>query len=789
MKILNYLTIPSWQLIRDRIGRTVRWMLDHKFRTILYAMALGASSLLLLILSIWMGLFGKLPSTESLRHLRNPVATTIYGANKEAMGSFYLQNRSNVDSAEVNQVLRDALIAVEDVRFYEHGGIDYRSLGRVLVKSILMADASSGGGSTITQQLAKNVFGRKKRFLFSTPINKIREMFIARRMEKVYSKDEILLLYLNTVMFGENLFGIEKAAQRFLNKTPVKLDLTEAALLVGLLQAPNAYNPRKNPERAMKRRNIVLSQLYKYGKIEEDIYRKAIETPIKLNYQPPKFAATYAAYYKVFLRKEFEAWAADHPKPDGSVYDLDSDGLKIYTSLYPAIQQSVEKAQEGNMRRLQKVFDDNWDVAVEGMSRDSFLHKLMWQDQYAQDLRTRGLTDAEIEEKFKASGEKLIWTWDGFKTVQMSFRDYIVHELTRLHSGVLALDNRTGRILAYLGGNDYDYSQYDQIGIPRQVGSVFKPLVYLAGLQKGLQPCDFYANERRTYSRYEGWTPRNADGRYTGSYSMWGALANSVNTVSAEVMMGTGVNRVISLAQRAGISSELPEVPSLVLGTAELKLQEMVGAYAYIANGGGALKPYSIVRVEDEHGKEIYAAPYANVTRNEAAESFQQVRKMMRAVITEGSAARMNAYTIPYNIIGKTGTTQNNADGWFIASSPEVTVGAWVGTLDKRVHFKSTRLGSGSNTALPIVGRVFADLSLWRTPILTDFTYTIPEFDCVATSELPPEEARLLVPGQPAVEEVPDSISADSVAPVTVPAPVPVPELGPVQSLADTLGR
>jgi penicillin-binding protein 1A len=782
MKTFKSLILPYWQVVRQRTGDALRWMLRNKVKTIKYASALGLFSLLLLIASIWLGLFGRLPSMDSLRHLRNPVATTIYGANKEALGSFYLQNRSNVDSGEVNQILRDALIAVEDVRFYEHNGIDYRSLGRVLFKSILMADASSGGGSTITQQLAKNVFGRKKRFLLSMPINKIREMFIARRMEKIYSKDEILLLYLNTVMFGENLFGIEKATHRFLNKAPAKLNLPEAALLVGLLQAPNAYNPRRNPERALKRRNIVLSQLFKYGKIEEGAYLKAIDRPIKLNYQPPKFTATYAAYYKVFLREEFAAWAADHPKPDGSIYDLDSDGLKIYTSLYPAIQQSVEKAQEGHMRRLQKVFDDNWEVAIEGVSRDSFLRKLMWQDQYARDLQSQGLSRSEIEAKFATASDKRIWTWGGFQDVNMNFRDYIVQELTRLHAGVFALDNRSGRILAYVGGNDYDYSQYDQVKISRQVGSVFKPLVYLAGLQKGLSPCDFYDNQRRTYSRYENWSPRNAGGKYDGSYSMWGALTNSVNTVSAEVMMATGTNAAIRLAKRAGISSKLPKVPSIVLGTAELTLEEMVGAYAYIANGGGSVKPYSIIRIEDENGDELYARRFTNVSRKEPAVPFQQVRKMMRSVLTQGSGSRINSYNIPYNIIGKTGTTQNNADGWFIASSPEVTVGAWVGTMDKRVHFRSTRLGSGSSTALPMVGRVFADLSLWRTPILSDFSYTIPEFDCVASSELPPEEARLLSPVSKIREESKDTLRVDSIS------TLPKPTLEPVSSLADTIG-
>ncbi|MBC6996561.1 transglycosylase domain-containing protein [Neolewinella lacunae] len=759
-----------FQAFAARLRRVGSWMLQHKRKTIFYFFLAGVSSVLLLILAVRLGMFGKLPSEDSLRHIKNPVATTIYGSNKEVLGSFYIQNRSNVDSAEVNQLLREALIAVEDIRFYEHNGIDYRSLGRVLVKSILLANERSGGGSTITQQLAKNVFGRSERFLLSTPINKIREMFIARRMEKVYTKDEILLLYLNTVMFGENLFGIEKAAHRFFNKKPADLNLEESALMVGLLKAPNAYNPRKNPERAQERRNTVLGQMHKYGKIDEAAYLAAKEAPVELDYQKTEHTASYAAYYKAFLREEFAAWAAENPKPDGSLYDVDIDGLKIYTSIHPDIQQSAEKALPDHMGRLQERFDRDWDVSVEGMDRDSFLRKLMWQDQYAEDLRSRGLSTEEIREKFAASGDRLIWTWDGFKTVPLTFEAYITHELTRLHAGILALDNRTGRIMAYVGGNDYNYSQYDQVQIPRQVGSVFKPIAYLAALQNGLDPCTFYTNERRTYSRYEGWTPRNADGKYSGSYSVWGALANSINTISAEVMLSAGVKRVVNLAERMGIGSELPEVPSLVLGTADITLSEIVASYAYIANGGGAVKPFSILRIEDEYGQLLYEAQYANVSRAEASTELQQLRKMMRAVVTQGTGGSIQAYNIPFNIIGKTGTTQNNADGWFIGSSPEVTVGAWVGTLDKRVHFKSSRLGAGSITALPLVGRVFGDLSLWRSPILSDFTYTVPDFDCVAFSELPPEEARLLRPGQDSLAPADDSLFL---------------ELSPVDSLAE----
>ncbi|MCB0850673.1 MAG: transglycosylase domain-containing protein [Bacteroidetes bacterium] len=724
-----------------------RWVITHKLKTLLYLTVAFFSSILLLVLLTWLGAFGRLPSVDSLKHIKNPIASTIYGSNGDVLGNFYTQNRSNIDSAEVNEHIKNALIAVEDIRFYDHNGIDYRSLGRVLVKSILLSDESSGGGSTITQQLAKNLFGRQNTFLIGMPVNKLREMMIARRMEKVYTKDEILLLYLNTVMFGENLYGLEKVAHRYFNKKPPQLNLEESALLVGLLQAPNAYNPRKNPERAITRRNIVLSQMYKYGKIDEVTYLAAKDKKLELKYQQPPNLASFAAYYKMYLRKEFEAWAVNNPKSDGTLYDVNIDGLKIYTSLHPSIQRSAEKAMQSHLARLQQQFDKDWDTQPAGMHRDSFLVKVMLQDSYIKELQEKGKKDSEIRQQFHKTGDKRIWTWEnGFTTVPMTFRNYIAHELTRLHTGILVLDNRTGKIMAYVGGNDYNFSQYDQIQIPRQVGSTFKPIVYLSGLFSGLSPCDFYDNQLKTYSQYEGWTPRNSNGKYGGSYSMWGALANSVNTVSAEVMLKTGTSRVMSLANRMGIQSELPKVPSIVLGTADISLMDMAKAYAFIANGGGTVQPFSILKIEDENGKVLYEAKYNFVNRKEVPESFQNVQKMMRAVITEGTGSRFNNYQIPFNVIGKTGTTQHNSDGWFMASSPEVTIGAWVGTLDRRVHFKSTYLGSGANTSLPMVSRIFADLSMWKKPLISNFEYTVDEFDCVSYSELAAEEAKLIRP-------------------------------------------
>lgn len=745
--------------VKDQGNRSWKWVKTHKMKTFLYLVGGAVGMTGLLVLMIYLGVFGRLPSSDFLKHMKNPVASTIYGSNKEVVGHYYIQNRSNIDSSEVNAHIRNALVAVEDIRFYEHHGVDFRSLGRVLVKSVLLSDEGSGGGSTLTQQLAKNIFGRRKAFVIGMFVNKVKEMMIAWRMENIFTKDEILLLYLNTVSFGENLYGLEKVAYRYFNKKPQQLSLDESALLVGLLKAPNAYNPRKNPERAMARRNVVLSQMYKYGKIDEATFLSAKEKKTKLNYQQPKNEASYAAYYKEYLRKEFQAWAEKNPKPDGSLYNLDIDGLSIYTSVHPSIQKSAEKAMQRHMERLQAQFDKNWDVTAGEISRDSFLLKVMYQDKYIRELQAQGLSDQQIRQSFDKEGEKRIWDWDGgFQSEMMTFRAYITHELTRLHAGILALDNSSGKIMAYVGGNDYNYSQYDHVQLPRQAGSTFKPIAYLAGLENGLSPCDFFENQRKTYAQYEGWTPRNANGQYGGSYSLWGALANSVNTVSADVILSGGVNRTLQLAKRMGIQSELPKVPSLVLGTAEVSLLEMAGAYAYIANGGGKVTPFSILKIEDENGNLLYQAKYNVFKKAEVAEPFQQIQQMMRAVITEGTGSGLQNTPIPYKLIGKTGTTQNNSDGWFLASSPEVTIGAWVGALDKRVHFKSTRLGSGAHTALPMVARTFGDLSLWRKPILSDFTWSIPPFDCVAFSELPAAEAQLLRPLSDSLMTAEDSL-------------------------------
>ena len=462
--------------------------------------------------------------------------------------------------------------------------------------------------STITQQVAKNIFGREKQFFLSTPINKIREIFIAKRLENIYEKDDILLLYFNTVSFGENLYGIEKAAHRFFNKNPESLTLTECATLVGLLKAPSYYNPRTNPERAEKRRNTVLGQMLKYNSLTKEEMEAAM-IPLQLDYQPPKKVSSFSTYFKNYVADEFKQWAEKNPAKDGHIYDLESDGLNIYTTLNVSIQNYAETALQRQVDQLQKLMDKYWAAATTEGGKEALLKKLVDNNKTVIQLRNKGKTKSEIQEFLQQKKNRKYWQiGKGYEDQLQSLEDSIVKSINRLHAGVLAVSSNSGRIMAYLGGIDYGFSQIDNVTTPRQVGSTFKPITYLAALESGEQPCDYYDNTLITYPKYENWQPRNSNNTYGGSYSMQGALANSINTVSVKLQLKTGTEKVIRLARKMGIEKELPNVPSIVLGTADISLLEMVRAYASISNGGNKITPYAIDRIEDEQGNILYQA-------------------------------------------------------------------------------------------------------------------------------------------------------------------------------------
>lgn len=720
---------------RQKLLQTWSYCKKHPFKSAGYATLGGLGVGLVFFLLIYFGAFGRIPNEAELKQLKNPLTSTLYGTDKKPIGYFYLQNRSNIDSTQLNTYLVDALIATEDARFYIHGGIDYRSLGRVFIKSLLLRQGNAGGGSTITQQIAKNIYGRKEQPFLSTPINKIREMIIASRMESVYSKDAILLLYFNTVSFGENLYGIEQAAQRFFAKKPKDLTLSESATLIGLLKAPSYYNPRNNLERAQGRRDVVLSQMVKYNKIDSTTANKA-QVPLKLKYQKPTEISSTSTYFKKYVEKEFNEWAAKNPADNGYIYNLEVDGLRIYTTLNPSIQKYAEDAMKRQIDRLQDLMDQYWTSANTEGGKEGLLQKLIARLETVQELKAAGKSQEEIDTYLKEKKPRYYYDIKhGTTTREQSIRDSIVHAITRVHTGLLVMDSNSGGIMGYLGGIDYGFSQIDNVTTKNQVGSTFKPISYLTGLENGIEPCSFFDNGLRTYKEYDNWQPRNANGQYGGSYSTHGALAKSINTAAVQLQLRTGTSKVIDMARKMGIKTNIPSEPSIVLGTADISLLEMVTAYCSIANGGQAVKPYSITRIENANGEVLYTAKPAFHGRVASSYNVNQIQKMLEGVITTGSGRGFLSYGVPYNIIGKTGTTQNNNDGWFIGAAPTVVIGSWVGTHDKRVQFNSTQLGAGANTAMPMVASVFKGMSSWRKPLLRNFTYNFTYFPCPAFSD------------------------------------------------------
>tara|TARA_R110000868_G_scaffold98468_1_gene271130 strand:+ start:2170 stop:4575 length:2406 start_codon:yes stop_codon:yes gene_type:complete len=728
-------------ILVDKSKTLFQFIRKHPFKSFFYLIGSGFIFSIVFIFLIYFGVFGRLPSKEYLKQLKNPITSTLYASNNEPIGYYYLQNRSNADSSQITTNLKEALVATEDSRFYSHSGIDYKSYGRVFIKSIILRQ-NAGGGSTVTQQVAKNIFGRQKQFFLSTPINKIREIFIAKRLEHIYDKDDILLLYFNTVSFGENMYGIEKASQRFFNKPPEKLTLPECATLVGLLKAPSYYSPRVHPERATLRRNVVLSQMQKYGFLTEEEKTEASKTALVLDYQLPKKTSAFSSYFKDLVADEFSKWAEDNPADDGHIYDIEADGLSIYTTLNTSIQKYAEKSLDRQMISLQKLMDKYWDAATIEGGKQALLESLVNQNLEVKRLKSLGKSEEDIKAFILKKKNRKYWVvGKGYENELQSLEDSIAKSIDRLHASVLVLSSTSGRIMGYVGGIDYGFSQIDNIKTPRQVGSTFKPITYLTALESGQEPCDYYDNNLVTYSKYEDWQPRNSSGGYGGSYSMHGALANSVNTVSVAIQLKTGVERVLNQAKKMGIETNLPKVPSIVLGTADISLLEMVTAYASISNGGNKIKPYAIERIVNDQGKVLFETKPAYYGRVASAEHVKELQKMMEGVVTGGTASRISGYEIPYNIIGKTGTTQNNGDGWFIGASPELVIGSWVGTYDKRVQFSTTRMGSGANTALPIVASIFKSLSYWKRPILTNFEYDFDYFPCPPFIELDAKEA------------------------------------------------
>ncbi|MDT0685765.1 transglycosylase domain-containing protein [Autumnicola psychrophila] len=693
-------------LSKLKISPKIRWALI----ILLSLLALA----LLFFSSIYFGMWGKIPSTEELRKLEQSKATQVLSSDGELIGKFYIFDRQPITFKELPQHLIEALIATEDVRFFEHDGIDNRSLLRVFFKSILLQDESAGGGSTITLQLAKNIYGRKDYGTFGIVINKVQEAIIAERLEGIYNKNEILTLYFNTVPFSDNTYGIESASMKFFNKHTSELSLEEAAVLVGMLKASHSYNPRIFPERSRLRRDVVLMQMARYDYLSEEKALEAKRKDLVLDYRNYSNNKGLAPYFREQVRKDVSKILDTLKNIEGQSYNIYRDGLIVHTTLDHKMQKLAEEAMREHMMDLQQQHEASYGDNAPWLKNKNILEDAVKGTESYQKLSSKGLNHQEIMQELRKTKPTELFSYDGSTTKNVSVIDSLSHYLKFLNAGMLAVQPETGAVRAWVGGVDFRYFKYDHVSMSkRQVGSTFKPIVYTAALESGMEPCSYFSAEEVTYEN--GWTPSNSSGSEDPhmNYNLKTALSTSMNTIAVKVLMETGIGNVIQEARQMGIASDLPAVPSIALGTASLNLEELTGAYTSYINNGRPSEPHYITRIEDGNGNLLASFEPKVASTPAYSETTRQVMlNFMQATVNEGTATRLRStYGLNNDIAGKTGTTQNNKDGWFVGITPHLVAVTWVGADDHRIGFRNTRIGQGANSALPIFARLMQKMN------------------------------------------------------------------------------
>jgi penicillin-binding protein 1A len=670
----------------------------------------------ILFLSIMMGAYGQLPDKEDLTVVTNYQASEVLADDGTLLGRYYIENRSNVKYQDISPDFIHALIATEDARFFQHDGVDFRSWFRVLVKNIVLKDRSAGGGSTLSQQLAKNLYPREDYGLGSLLINKLKEVVIASRLEHLYTKEEILELYLNTVPFSENTYGIKVAAHRFFHTTPDCLNPAQSAVLVGMLKATSLYNPMRFPERSVERRNLVLAQMQRYGYLSKKEAINLQKSPLALEYAPLDNNEGPATHFREHLRLELKKKLKDFRKENGMSYNLYTDGLKIYTTLDANMQAYGEKALKGRLKSLQQDFQAHLGEQTPWETDTILLLSKHASERY-QMLREGGFSEPEIDTIFNQPIKMTVFDWEkGEKEVHMSPMDSIKYYLAFLNAGFVAMEPQSGKIKAWVGGIEHKYFQYDHVTSRRQVGSTFKPIVYANAIRKGIPPCTYTGNYLRTYWQYEGWRPKNADDKYGGSYSMEGGLIKSINTVTVRMAMRSGPKYVAELAEDLGVADTVPGVPAIALGAVETSLANMIKVYGTFVNRGRRPEPYYIEKVVTRDGEVLIdhsqSADTASWEQVLTPQQADMVREMLRSAVDRGTGIRLRyRYKFQNELGGKTGTSQNHSDGWFMGFTPTLVAGAWVGAESPAVRFRSLRLGQGANTALPIFAEFLQQLN------------------------------------------------------------------------------
>ncbi len=702
----------------------------------------GFTTILLIFLFASWGVFGELPTFEELENPEKNLATEVISSDGVTLGKYAFKNRTPVGFKDLSGNIVKALIATEDERFYNHSGIDFRGTARAIVKF-----GKGGGASTITQQLAKNLFTKRASSnTFKRLTQKVKEWIVAIKLERQYTKDEIIAMYLNTQEFLFNAIGIRSAARIYFGKEPKDLDLQESAILVAMLKNPRQYNPNReiSKGKSLIRRNVVFAQMAKNQFISQQEKDSLQKLPLKINFTPESHNDGLATYFREHLRKVMKNWVKKNPKPNGDRYNINRDGLKIFVTLDSRMQQYAQEAVQEHMATLQRYFfkeqssnetapfydleDEQIEVIYNRAIKNS--------DRYRR-MKKNGYSNKQIDSAFNAKTDMKVFSWNAKRELDtiLSPKDSIKYYKSFLRSGLLSIEPQTGQIKAWVGGINHKYFKYDHVEQgKRQVGSTFKPFVYATAInQLGLSPCEKFPNTPYTIPKGrfgipEAWTPRNSGDKYGGEITLKDALAKSVNVISARLIDMVTPSNVARLAKSSGIESRIPNAPSIALGSVELSLMEMTGAYATFANKGLRVAPNMLMRIEDKNGTVL--ADFTPRTKEVLSEeSAFVVLELLKGVTTAGSGVRLRTsehyykdiitgfpYKFTNPIAGKTGTTQNHTDGWFMGVVPNLATGVWTGGDDRAVHFENIAEGQGATMSLPtwalFMKKVYADSTL-----------------------------------------------------------------------------
>lgn len=746
---------------------------------------IGVILMFLFFILIYNGWIGYMPPIEELRNPTDKFATVVYSADGEELGRYFRStgNRVYADYDEISPYVIDALVATEDARFENHSGVDLRAMGRVLIKTLILQRRNAGGGSTITQQLAKQLFSPHSESFTERALQKPIEWMIAVKLERFYSKDEIIKMYLNQFDFLYNAVGIKSAAHVYFGKDPMDLTIEEAAMLVGMVKNPSYYNPVRKPERTLARRNTVLQQMYNNDYITREQLDSLSAIPLKINFHKVDHKEGPAPYFREELRRYLTAkkpvkssyrgwekqkyvddsiawennplygWIEKNPKPDGSKYDIYTDGLKIYTTIDSRMQRYAEEAVVEHMKSLQSQFFRE-KKGVKGApytsnrgelsetQLENLIHRAITQSDRYRIMKKSGLSETEIMKAFSTPIDMRVFTYDGVTDTIMSPRDSILYHKHFLRAGFMSMDPVSGHVKAYVGGPNFSQFQYDMVSTGRrQIGSTIKPFLYTYAMEEGYTPCDEFLNEQPVLFDENGrqWEPRNSGHTNIGEMvTLRWALANSNNWISARLMSELSPAQLVRNMHNFGITNHIDPVISLCLGPCEVSVKEMVGAYSAFANDGMRAEPLFVTAIADGSGNTIseFSTRHTDVISHKA---HGKILSMLQNVVDGGTAGRLRRppYSLTAPMGGKTGTTNSNSDGWFMGFTPQLVSGTWVGGEERYIHFNSMAFGQGASMALPIYGlfmkKVYADKSLHYSQ---DVRFPSPGFDLCEKSDL-----------------------------------------------------